>query len=282
MKIALPGLLLLFPFFAYALTPSEIREKIREQVTDRHPTPPADFWESLGPEALPVIRQMLSEGGSAVQRSWLIDGLGHFDDSSVAAILEKEIKESGNAVFQKKMLSSLIRSQGDASYDFVEPYLADADPHVRLAVAKGMKEHMSSGKASERLLRFADAEKEPWVKEEWAKSPASPPPRMPGGRLIRLIGSPGPDSAKSETKEEDLSGEWSGVLMTAGKTIRCRAVLSRKGTAWKAEFKLSKPGKVGINTENLEVIPFRSARLRWIELRSKKDDAVFLGKKERN
>ncbi|NDG84269.1 MAG: HEAT repeat domain-containing protein [Proteobacteria bacterium] len=267
---------------AHAGTSASIREQIEVQISDRHPDPPPDFWEKLGPEALPVIKEMLAEGGGPAKRAWLIDGLGHFTDPSVASLLEKEIASTGNSVFRKKMLSALISSQGDGVYEFVEPYLKDADPHVRLAVAKGMQARMQDARAGARLERFRNEETEEWVRRDSLKvADAGVKIRSSGERKIR-IADPGKETKVASKKpgEEDGSGEWTGVLVRGEKTSRARAVLTRVDGAWKIEIRLLKDAKVALKPVRVEVVPFRSARLQWVEVKMKDEDAVFLGNRK--
>ena len=257
---------------------SKIREQIELQISDRHPDPAPDFWEKLGPGALPVLKEMLAEEGGPAKRAWLIDGLGHFQDPSVAGILEKEIAATGNAVFRKKMLSALISSQGESVYDFVEPFLKDPDPHVRLAVAKGMRERMPDAKAGPRLEQFRSEEKEEWVRGEWSKGPAAKG-RAAGARRIEK-GGPEVKTASMSPAPADGSGEWTGVLVKGEKTTRAKAVLSRSRDLWKVEISLLKDPKVAIKPVRVEVAAFRSARLQWVEVKMKDEDAVFLGNRK--
>jgi hypothetical protein len=222
---------------------------------------------------------MLAEEGGPVRRSWLIEGLSHYSDPSVASVLEKEVQGTENGVFRKKLLSALIQSQGDAAFDFVEPYLKDSDPHIRLSVARGMRDRMTDEKARARLDRYQSEEKESWVKSEWSKGPMAQAALPGGARRIKAL----PSEAKPETqkkKEADPSGEWSGVLVRSSRVAPARAFLSRKEGEWKVELKLSKQRKVELKASDIEVVSFQSNHLLWIEVRMKKDDSVFLGSRK--
>ena len=279
MKILFVIIALFFGHSAQALSPSEIRDQIESQMRERHPHPPVDFWEKLGPEALPVLKAMVAEESAPVRRSWLIEGLAHFSDPSVAGILEKEVQGTENVVFKKKLLSALIQSQGDAAFEFVEPYLKDADPHIRLAVARGIKERMSESKAVARLSQYQSEEKEIWVKADLSKTPVALTASAGGGRTIRSL--PTDQKVESEKKRKpDLSGEWSGVFVRSSKVSPARVFLSQKGETLKVDLRLSKQPKVELKTGDPEVVSFESDHLLWIEVRMKKDDSVFLGSRK--
>ncbi|MBC7396101.1 MAG: hypothetical protein H7333_01545, partial [Bdellovibrionales bacterium] len=106
---------------SFAASSDEIRDAIHARMSERHPEPNPNFWTQLGPEALPVIKAMYQASTSPIEQTWLIDGLSHFSDPSVGDLLKTSIQGSDNAVFKKKMISALIESQGESSYDFVEP-----------------------------------------------------------------------------------------------------------------------------------------------------------------
>ncbi len=272
---------LLSAFFvldAKALTKDEIKAEIYSQMNERHPKPVGDFWTHLGPEALPVIKEMFQASTSPVEKSWLIDGLAHFSDESVGDLLKNEIKSSDNAVFKKKMVGALIESQGDASYDFIEPYLNDKDPHVRLAVAQGMKRYMSSGRAQARLEKFKGDETQAWVKSDFEKSNAN------GPMLMKRAGSVyEPKDEVVSVKplpEKEWAGEWSGVYITQLKPKTAVATLTQVEKNWKVDLKLPKQSKYELKREGLEILYYQSARMHWIEIRNKKEDAVFIGSRK--
>lgn len=269
-------LVLTFPAFlqAYALSPGEIRAEIQAQVSQRHPDPPSNFWARLGPEALPVIREMLSSNPSLLERTWLIEGLGHFTDPSVGPILESEIRASGNAVLRKKMISSLIRSQGEQELDFVTPYLQDPDPHVRLETAKAIRLHMSGSRAAGVLKRFEESHAEPWMKRELDS--VRPGEGVPVKARISQMRSTQEGSELEPLKEVEWVGDWEGVWVSEKRSGRASARLSRTGTRWKVELKLPKQSKIELNSGDLEIVSHPSRTGHWIEIRNKKEDSVFL------
>jgi len=266
--------------WAFALSREEIRARIVAETRNRHPHPPADFWENLGPDALTVVKQMLSENPSSVEKTWLIDGLGHFSDPSVATILEDGIKKDSNPVFKTKMISALIQSQGDIAFDFVEPYLDDQDPHLRLATAKGISRFMSSSRASERLRRFEAGEKEEWVKNSLLAEHKSDPEvrfhRATQQNGLTTEAASGANSAPAETEE----GLWQGIVTGGDRPRRAEARLSRNGSGWKVQFALSKKTPVELKASDVEVSMFRLNRLQWLEIRNKKDDTIFLSSRK--
>lgn len=260
-----------------AMTGDEIQSAIQGQMNQRHPDPPANFWTNLGPESVPVLEKLLSNSTSPYEQSWIINGLGHFSDPSIAPYLESKIQATTNAVLEKKMLDSLITSQGDSVYDFVEPYLSNPDPHIRLAVAKGMRASMSGDRVNLRLAKYLAEEKTEWAKTDFGASQAESSRLKRGTSVIQ-----GPESDQkmpSPLPEKDWAGEWKGLYMTSLKTSSAVASFTSLGKSWKVEIKLPKQSKYELKQKDLEILYYQSLHAHWIEVRSKKDDAVFIGRR---
>ena len=268
---------------SFGATPEEIRNLIQGQMSQRHPENSSSFWAGLGSEALPVIKQMYGETKSAYEKSWLIDGMGYFSDPSVGSVLEGDIQGSTNNVMTKKMLSALIQSQGASVYTFVEPYLKNEDPHIRLAVAENMNRYMDTDQARQRYLEFQAQEKLAWVKDELKKEEQ----RKNAAHLKRgdnplqaKVDSPAPLSEKSQ------AGEWKGQLIgpkvTPGSVFL--TLLHEKASSaeqkWKVEMKLERQSKFEIKGKDLEVVYYQTSKTHWIEVRNKKDDQVFIGQRQ--
>src|SRR5690606_20285850 len=96
-----------------------------------------------------------------------------FDDPSIGTLLQAEIPGQTDKVLQRKMLSALVRSQGEASLEFVEPYLRDPDPHIRRAVATGLKLY-GGARAAARVQDYLKSEKEPWIRDSVERGVAAP------------------------------------------------------------------------------------------------------------
>ncbi|MBC7397732.1 MAG: HEAT repeat domain-containing protein, partial [Bdellovibrionales bacterium] len=204
--------------------------------------------------------------------------LSHFSDPSVGDLLKTSIQGSDNAVFKKKMISALIESQGESSYDFVEPYLKDKDPHVRLAVAKGMQKYMSYATAQPRLTRYKKEENEAWVKADLDKpDPDQDQRKKRSGSVFEPVV---PDVAIKALAEKDWAGEWKGVLISPKRSGPAVASLTYLEKSWKVELKLPKQSKYELKRDQVEVVYYQSAHAHWIEVRSKKDDTVFIAQKK--
>ncbi len=270
----------LFLIPSYAMTPDEIRAEIHAQISQRHPELATEFWSSLGPDALPVLKQMYSETNSPAEKAWLLEGLAHFSDPSVGSLLQGAITQSENAVLKKKMLSALVQSQGDAALDFVEPFLEDKDPHIRLAVAKAMRNYMTSSRIEVRLGKFQRDEKEEWVKKDFETKDA-PVVMKRAGSIFQQK-----DSVKAEVQapleEKDWAGEWKGIYVTANHSSAAVALLTLQNKKWKVALKLPKMAKLEMNSAEIEVSYFQSTHRHWIQIKNKKEDSVFLAQKEFN
>ncbi len=270
---------------AHAMSPDEIREAIKAQASQRHPRPPADFWKGLGPEALPVLKKMIQEETGNVERTWLIDGLGHFSDPEVGLILQSRIKASNNDVFTKKLLSSLIQSQGDQVLDFVEPYLSNPDPHIRIAVAQGIRLHMSSGRAKERLDQYLSGEKEAWIQSRIASAGSEAKTRA-GGRLVQVPALPAasspPEKPLEALSEKDWAGEWKGIYLSPESSGTAKGFLKKEKDGWRVELSFPKKKRIELKAREAEVHYFQTDRYHWIRIQSKKTDTVFTGSRKAN
>jgi hypothetical protein len=271
-------LTILFPLQAsQALTLDQVKAAVFEKMRDRHPQSDPAFWTNLGPEAVPYLEQMYAGSNSPTEQAWILDGLSHYSDPSIGPFLQGQIQSSDNDVFKKKMLFTLIASQGDSAFNFVEPYLKDSDPHVRLEVAKGMQRYMTGfPKAASRLKLFNEEEKETWVKKDLEQATQGPVGTMKRAGTIL--------SDEVEIKvlaEKDWAGDWIGVWISAKKTAKGTVTLTRleKEKSWKVVLKVSKQTAYELKRDGMEVLVYNSTHLHWIEVRNKKDDSVFIGQR---
>jgi hypothetical protein len=267
---------------AQARTPDEIRTAIKGKMSERHPEGTEEFWNSLGPEALPVLKQMYSATTNGFERAWLLDGLSHFDDPSVGELLQAEIPGQKDNVLKRKQLGALIRSQGEAAYEFAEGYLNDPDPNVRKAVAQGLTQYGGSGtRVQKRLQEYLKGEKESWVRDAVAKVHAVPK-TLKQERNIYAEPSPAAPTP-TPLPQKSWAGEWKGAWITPGKNSAANVQLTlvnEKATPaeqkWRIELKLPKQSKQDLKERDLEISVFEGPTVHWLEIRSKKSDAVFI------
>jgi hypothetical protein len=287
--VLLVSLILSCPSFA-ARTEPEIREAIRTFVKQRHPGPSDAFWESLGPEALPVIRKMYGESSSNVEKSFLMDGLSRFTDAATGNFLKNEVETASDEIARKKLLSAVIRSQGELAFDFVEPYLKDADPHVRMTVAKELSAYAQNEKIRSRLDEFRKVEKKTWVIAEMDRKSTNPEIQKPR-RPDQPKNSVAPTGAAEKTvslkpwSELEWAGSWKGSLLGANGVVPVEAVLSvvdrtAKPLVWKVVLNLPKKVKQEWRSGDFAVHYFMTNQSHWIELRHPKLDAVFIAQKK--
>lgn len=266
---------------AFALTPEQIRIAIQGKMSERHPEKINEFWDKLGPEALPVLKQMYQETQNGNERGWLLDGMSHFDDASVATLLQSDIPKQEDEVLKRKQLSALIRSQGEAAYDFVEPYLDDEDPQIRKAVAQGLKQYGGSSKRiAGRLQDYLNSEKVPWVKDAVMKTQMVAKVQQPSRNVFAEVAAVEP--SPTPLPQKNWEGEWRGVWITPDKKSEAVVNLVRindKDAAvsqWRIELKLPKKSKMELKGPENELSVHQSAKAHWLEIRSKKMDAVFI------
>lgn len=271
---------------AQAKTPEEIRGAIQNEIRQRHPNPPPNFWNNLGLEALPVIKQMYRTSEDVNEKSWLVGGMSFFDDPETTQLLKSEITSGDDEVLKKKMLAALMQSQGDSEYDFVEPYLKDEDAHIRMAVAQGLK-NMSSDRARKRLEAFYQQERLAWVKEGVQKSKTEDVMKIKRAddrvsdskKEIMVVPVPTP------MPEKDWAGEWKGVYVTPSKTGPTNVFLTynpKPTTAlpkWKVELRQPKRAKQELSEKDFDIVYYQTATSHWLEVRNKKADSVFIGQK---
>ena len=275
------------------MSDSSIRASIQYQISQRHPNIPQGFWEGLGSTAVPVIEKMYGESTSANEKGFLIDGLSHFRDPSAGAFLQSQASAIQDEVLKKKLVSAVIESEGERSFDFVEPYLKDKDPHVRLAVAKNLSEFDQNEKIQKRLAEFRASEKTPWVLAELNRLPSAEQLQ----KLRKLTDKnpskkPGVSTQTTEVVEtgaipgKNLAGIWRGAYVTESKVILVEANLVVQDAVgqvpikWKIELKLPKQVKQEWKNDELKLTYFKTNRAHWIEVRNPRLDIVFLAQKK--
>jgi hypothetical protein len=275
---------------AWALTPDEIRNEIRSQMSQRHPGPTGPFWQRLGPEALPVIRQMYQETQSSYEKSWLMDGLSHFSDPAAGDLLRSDAEKEQNSVMKKKLLSAYVSSQGDAALEFIEPHLSSHDPHIRKALARAIRDHVSPEKAGPVLARFRANEKEDWVVRGLEEKPD---PALLNRKRPESVGvAPAPSHNGSKNggqaplkplSEKELAGEWRGIEVGPKRSGNVKVVFSKvedpKTSKWKVEWTVPGKPKRTYLQPDFEWNTFQTGQDHWLEIRIKQEDTVFLSRK---
>lgn len=264
-----------------------IRNAIENQISQRHPSLPAGFWEGLGPEAPAIIKKMYLESTSANEKTFLIDGLSHFNDTATGNFLEKEVANTQNEVLKKKLLSAVVQSEGERAVDFVAPYLKDSDGHVRLAVARALG-NLGDEKSKNLLSEYRASEKTPWVLAELKRKPAEdlqrakkhgeqPAPKVAVVNKNEKVIPPLP--------EKSWAGLWRGSYITENKVILLEANLllqdaSSTPLKWKVEFKFPKQAKQEWKNGEFTLNYFQTNRAHWMEIRNPKMDIVFLAQRK--
>lgn len=276
----------------FAKTPEEIRQQIKNKMSERHPENIDGFWSQFGTDALPVLQKLYSESQTPFERAWLMDGMSRFDDPAVAEALKKTIRTEDQDVLRRKAVSGLVRSQGEKALEFVEPYLKDPDPQMRQATAQAIQRFASdSARGRDRIRRFLDEEPLAWVKTQVNQVA----PGSSGAQTMKLKRE---ESIYSETPPArplpsplppaDWAGNWKGVWMQGVQGVPAqlklqllnRTALEKKDSApqiWRLELKVPKKSRQELAEKDYDWATFVTPKGHWLELRSKKTDAVFIG-----
>ena len=288
--------LLIIVFQAHAeKTAESIRATIQNQINQRHPSLPQGFWEELGVEAVPVLKKMYEDSTNANERSFYIDGLAHFSDPSTGAFLESQVNSTENEVLKKKLLSAVIQSEGEKSYDFVEPYLKDDDAHIRLSVARGLNAFEQNDKIKKRLAEFKSQEKTPWVLTDFNKSSTTDVLQktrkqiesQPNSANVLNKASPETFKMAPALSEKNWAGIWRGRFVTEKKSSVAEGNLIIVDALsvpikWRVEFYLPKKVKQDWKSGEFTLNYFQTNHAHWMELRNTKLDIVFLAQKKSN
>lgn len=279
------GLFLLISISAQAeKTEKQIRNAIRYVLNQRHPEISDSFWDELGPEAVPVLKKMYEESSTAQERSLIIEGLAHSQESTTAEFLRSVVPSTNNEVLKRKLLDAVIRSEGERSFDFVEPYLKNTDAHIRLTVAKGLSVYSGNEKIKKRLEEFQSGEKKPWVLAELnRKESVSKSQKIEKSKKIQVeANSQKPIEA---LPEKNWAGLWRGAFVTENKMVLVDATLtlmdsSKSPMSWKVEMKFPKQSKTEWKQGEFSIHYFQTNRSHWIEIRNQRLDAVFVAQRK--
>lgn len=178
---------------AQNLSVDEIRQAVSQVLVQRHPTDTPQWWRDLGPQAPPVIMQMIRETDRTTVRTRLILALGAFDDPEVTAFLKEQALGAGESVLQRTAVEAVARSQGDRELEFVSRFLQNPDSLMRMAAARSIR-NMKSERAREIFERYLTQEKTPGIVD----------------RLKGLTPTPVPAPAISNANES-VSADWIGT-----------------------------------------------------------------------
>lgn len=285
MKIFFTGLIIVFSLNASAENSEKnIRDAVRRIVNQRHPEIPEKFWEKLGPEAVPVLKKMYDESKTAQERSLIIDGLAHSKDSSTGEFLESAVSGTSNEVLKRKLLDAVIRSEGERSFAFVEPYLKNEDSQIRLTIAKGLMAFSDNDKIKKRLDEFQSGEKSTWILAELKKK-GTDEKRL----KIDQSGKTVMEAEKTKTveplSEKKWAGLWRGSLVTESKMVLVDATLTlmdanKIPVVWKVEMKFPKQPKQEWKQGDFSLHYFQTNRAHWIEIRNQRLDTVFIAQRK--
>jgi hypothetical protein len=279
------GFILFLSFAANAeKSEKQIREAIRYVVSQRHPEVSDSFWNDLGPEAVPVLKKMYEESTTTQERSLIIEGLAHSQETSTGEFLRSAVGSTANDVLKRKLLNAVIRSEGERSFEFVESYLKSSDSHVRLTVAKGLMAYNSNEKIKKRLEEFQAEEKRPWVVAELnKKDQLQKPLKIDKSKKAQV--EPIPQKPVEALPEKNWSGLWRGSYVTENKMVLVDATLTlidstKSPMSWKVEMKLPKQPKTEWKQGEFSLHYFQTNRAHWIEIRNQRLDAVFVAQRK--
>src|SRR4051812_15338306 len=104
---------------AWSFTDSEIEQKVKGLLVQRHPSETGDWWTALGSNAPGVIIHMYQQTDNIYWQTRLVGGLAWFKDSPEAAnFLKQQANTTDDGVIREVALSALGISQGPKELDF--------------------------------------------------------------------------------------------------------------------------------------------------------------------
>lgn len=213
-----------------ALSQTTLELKIREIITQRHPTDTAETWQSLGEGAPQAMIAMYEKTPRVYERLRLLQGLGWFDDPDAVAFLKDQARQQDNSVFRRAAVDAVGRSQGVRESDFVKGFLDHPDPQTRLAAAQALQRMIRSSPGVDssalesRLQSFRASEKTKWVVQ----------------RLDREF----PVGSKTFEKNQRFAGTWDGVRLSAGKGAEVK--IERAQAVWAVDAQGRLSGQVTV------------------------------------
>ena len=132
------------------MSEKEIKDKITEILSHRHPTDTKEWWQSLGSGASNVIMEIYQETDRTYYKARLMSALSYFHEEQVGSFIKENLEKEDNIVLKNNSLKSLASSQGPKEADYIAKYLDSDEGRIRLAAAKALK----------RMLDFEGAEPE--------------------------------------------------------------------------------------------------------------------------
>ncbi len=197
---------------------SVIRTQIEEALAQRHPQDTPAWWRALGPDAVPVIIDMISKETSTYHEIRLVEALGWFGNRTES---DKLLKEFGSnpkhgTAFQATALKSLVRAEGDEAIEFVSKFLTNDDVQIRYAVAASLQE-LASSRAQAVLRDYLKGESVAWV-ETKLRGELPLTKATPAGALKRVatskdLAKKAAPQADSGTETRHWIGQWRGQIV---------------------------------------------------------------------
>ncbi len=237
---------------AWAYTDDEIEEHVRLKLREMHPNDLPSEWTRLGANAPAVILRIARETDRRNHKSRLLGALMHFQgNEDVAAYLREQAKTAERPADRQIAIRSLGSVEGARAKEFLEGFLQDPAPAVRLAAADGL---IATGDPQSIAAARAHASKE---KAPGAKPLSLAPPVLPVTELR-------PVSSSEDRSVADLQrawvGSWKGMLVLPGakaedepRTQKVTLTLSAGREAeWRMELRI---GELVVPVSEIQPIP---------------------------
>lgn len=156
-------LILCTPLFGFALTESEIEQRLSDALRQIHPNQNAAWYKALGENAPPVIIRMYKNSKNTYHRIRLIEAASAFtENQQITEFLRSELKNNSQTAERRSLATSLYRQSGENSFTELEALLLDKDPQMRKRVAEVFRDSKSE-KFQNRYEQYRKNETESWI-----------------------------------------------------------------------------------------------------------------------
>lgn len=139
-----------------------IQSQVEAALARRTPPRSGEWWQRLGKNTPRALVSYFHQTASAKQRVRAVEVMRHFNDPQTSELLKAQALGRGKPIVRRAAARSLIVSAGMKEKATYETLLQDPDPHLRVAVAEGLRA-LHQSEADALVDAFAAQETQGWV-----------------------------------------------------------------------------------------------------------------------